>query len=96
MPRTASAPISAVKLSMDGSLVDLTLLEFKLVHLLVSRKNTVVDRDTILREAWGYSDNVRTRTLDTHVKRLREKLGDHADWIQTARGFGYVFKAPAA
>ncbi len=87
--------LAGVKLTIDGAHVDLTLLEFKLVHLLVSRKGAVVDRDTILREVWGYADNVRTRTLDTHVKRLREKLGAHADWIQTSRGFGYVFKAPA-
>jgi two-component system phosphate regulon response regulator PhoB len=86
--------LAGVRLTIDGEAVDLTLLEFKLVHLLVSRKGAVVDRDTILREVWGYADNVRTRTLDTHVKRLREKLGPYADWIQTSRGFGYVFKAP--
>jgi two-component system phosphate regulon response regulator PhoB len=86
--------LAGVRLTIDGEAVDLTLLEFKLVHLLVSRKGAVVDRDTILREVWGYADNVRTRTLDTHVKRLREKLGAYADWIQTSRGFGYVFKAP--
>jgi two-component system, OmpR family, phosphate regulon response regulator PhoB len=53
-----------------------------------------VERDTVLREVWGYADSVRTRTLDTHVKRLREKLGSHADWIQTSRGYGYIFKKP--
>lgn len=88
--------LTAVKLSLDGEPVDLTLLEFKLVHLLVSHKGNVVDRDTILREVWGYADNVRTRTLDTHIKRLREKLGAYADWLQTSRGFGYVFKSPSS
>lgn len=88
--------LSSVRLSLDGTPVDLTLLEFKLVHLLVARKGQVVDRDTILREVWGYADTARTRTLDTHVKRLREKLGDHAEWIQTSRGYGYLFKSPSA
>lgn len=88
--------LASVKLTIQGQPMDLTLLEFKLLHLLASRKGEVVERDTILREVWGYAENVRTRTLDTHVKRLREKLGEHADWIQTSRGYGYVFLAPAA
>ncbi len=88
--------LAAVRLSIAGVAYDLTLLEFKLLHLLASRRNEVVERDEILREVWGYSESVRTRTLDTHVKRLREKLGEFADWIQTSRGFGYVFRAPSA
>ncbi|TLD70059.1 response regulator transcription factor [Phragmitibacter flavus] len=88
--------LSAVKLTVSGEPMDLTLLEFKLLHLLANHEDEVVERDTILREVWGYSESVRTRTLDTHVKRLREKLGDYADWVQTSRGFGYIFKAPAA
>lgn len=88
--------LSAVKLTVSGEPMDLTLLEFKLLHLLASNEDEVVERDTILREVWGYSETVRTRTLDTHVKRLREKLGDYAEWVQTARGYGYIFKAPAA
>jgi len=88
--------LASVKLSIDGMPMELTLLEFKLLHLLASNKGEVVERDTILKEVWGYSETVRTRTLDTHVKRLREKLGDvYSEWIQTSRGFGYVFKAPA-
>ena len=87
--------LPGVRLSLDGNAVDLTLLEFKLVHLLVSNRGRVVDRDTILREVWGYADNVRTRTLDTHIKRLREKLGPHSEWLQTSRGFGYMFKSPS-
>lgn len=88
--------LSSVKLTVSGESMDLTLLEFKLLHLLASNEDEVVERDTILREVWGYSETVRTRTLDTHVKRLREKLGDYAEWVQTARGYGYIFKAPAA
>ena len=86
--------LTGIRLSLNGGSVDLTLLEFKLLHLLASHHGEVVERDTILREVWGYADNVRTRTLDTHVKRLREKLGTHSEWVHTARGFGYVFRKP--
>jgi len=87
--------LSTIRLTIAGEVFDLTLLEFKLLHLLAQNANEVVERDTILREVWGYADNVRTRTLDTHVKRLREKLREYAEWVQTARGFGYVFRKPA-
>jgi two-component system phosphate regulon response regulator PhoB len=87
--------LAAVKLSVNGAVQALTLLEFKLLHLLASHKGDTVERDVILREVWGYTDNVRTRTLDTHVKRLREKLGDLAEWVQTVRSFGYAFRKPA-
>ncbi len=86
--------LAAVKLTIASEVMPLTLLEFKLLHILASKPGTVIDRDTILREVWGYSDQARTRTLDTHIKRLREKLGDHSDWLQTSRGYGYVFKEP--
>ncbi|MCE9519808.1 MAG: response regulator transcription factor [Verrucomicrobia bacterium] len=86
--------IPAVRVAINGVPAELTLLEFKLLHLLASNHGNVVERDTVLREVWGYGDTVRTRTLDTHVKRLREKLEAHADWIQTSRGFGYIFKKP--
>lgn len=86
--------LAAVKLTVDGTALPLTLLEFKLLHLLASKHGEVVDRDTILREVWGYSEQARTRTLDTHMKRLREKLGAHSGWLQTARGYGYLFKQP--
>jgi DNA-binding response OmpR family regulator len=88
--------LASVRLTINGAPMELTLLEFKLLHLLASRKGEVVERDHILREVWGYTGNVQTRTLDTHVKRLREKLGEYADWLQTSRGFGYVFRAPVA
>ena len=85
----------SVQLQINGEPMDLTLLEFKLLHLLATHKGETVERETILREVWGYSGEVRTRTLDTHVKRLREKLGPMADWIHTVRGFGYIFREPA-
>jgi DNA-binding response OmpR family regulator len=88
--------VVAVKLYLHGKPVDLTLIEFKLLHLLASKKGDVIERDVILRDVWGYTEQVRTRTLDTHVKRIREKLGDGADWLQTSRGYGYVFREPTA
>ena len=86
--------LTGVKLIIGDEPMPLTLLEFKLLHLLASKHGEVVERESILREVWGYSDLSRTRTLDTHMKRLREKLGDHAGWLQTARGYGYLFKEP--
>lgn len=86
--------IPGVRLTINGELLDLTMLEFKVLHLLALHHCSMTDRSTILREVWGYSSDVRTRTLGTHVKRLRKKLGAHADWVQTGRGDGYVFQHP--
>lgn len=83
-----------VRLLVDGAVSPLTMLEFKLLHLLASQYGSIVPRDTILREVWGYSDHTKTRTLDTHVKRLREKLGSRAEWLQTSRGNGYCLAQP--
>ena len=69
----------------------LTALEFKLLRHLLQRKGRVQTRDQLLGDVWGYSSEVTTRTVDTHIKRLREKLGVVADYIQTIRGVGYKF-----
>lgn len=82
---------NTLKLFLAGQPVDLTATEFKLLRLLVEANGEVQERDALLREVWGYSDTMLTRTLDTHVKRLREKLGRHAECIQTVRGVGYCF-----
>ena len=82
---------NTLKLFLAGLPVDLTATEFKLLRILVEANGEVQERDVLLREVWGYSDTMLTRTLDTHVKRLREKLGKHADCIQTVRGVGYRF-----
>jgi two-component system phosphate regulon response regulator PhoB len=82
---------NSLKLFLAGEPVDLTATEFKLLRLLVEANGEVQERDALLREVWGYSDTTLTRTLDTHVKRLREKLGKYADAIQTVRGVGYHF-----
>ena len=71
--------------------INLTALEFKLLKHLVDRRGRVQTRDQLLEEVWGYSAHVTTRTVDTHVKRLREKLKDMGSHIQTIRGVGYRF-----
>jgi len=69
--------------------VELTATEFKLLTLLIERRGRVQSRDTLLNDVWGYESVIDTRTVDTHVRRLREKLGSAADCIETVRGFGY-------
>lgn len=72
-----------------GKQIELTATEFKLLSLLVERRGRVQSRDGLLNEVWGYESAIDTRTVDTHVRRLREKLGPEADCIETIRGFGY-------
>ncbi len=69
--------------------IELTATEFKLILLLAERRGRVQSRDSLLNEVWGYESLIDTRTVDTHVRRLREKLGPAADCIETVRGFGY-------
>lgn len=69
--------------------VRLTVLEFKLLQHLLKRRGQVATRDILLDQVWGYDAALTTRTVDTHVKRLREKLGKAADYIETIRGVGY-------
>ena len=74
---------------VSGKQVQLTSLEFKLLRTLMQRRGRVQDRDRLLNEVWGYQSVIDTRTVDTHVRRLREKLGKAGDAIETVRGFGY-------
>jgi len=76
---------------VDDSKINLTALEFKLLRQLVDTRGRVQSRDQLLSEVWGYSSDVTTRTVDTHVKRLREKLGPMGKYVQTIRGVGYKF-----
>ena len=69
----------------------LTALEFKLLLQLIDRRGRVQSRDQLLSDVWGYSADVTTRTVDTHIKRLREKLGPMGKYVQTIRGVGYKF-----
>jgi DNA-binding response OmpR family regulator len=75
--------------SVNGKVVHLTSLEYKLLRTLVQRRGRVQERDRLLSDVWGYESVIDTRTVDTHVRRLREKLGKAGDAIETIRGFGY-------
>jgi two-component system phosphate regulon response regulator PhoB len=72
--------------------IDLTSIEFKLLRMLMQRRGRVQERDRLLNEVWGYESVIDTRTVDTHIRRLREKLGKAGDHIETVRGFGYRFR----
>jgi two-component system phosphate regulon response regulator PhoB len=77
------------QVSVDGKRVNLTSLEFKLLRTLMQRRGRVQTRDRLLNDVWGYESVIDTRTVDTHVRRLRRKLGKAADTIESVRGFGY-------
>ena len=79
------------EVSLNGKNITLTALEFKLLSQLVDRRGRVQSRDQLLSDVWGYSADVTTRTVDTHIKRLREKLGSMGKYVQTIRGVGYKF-----
>jgi len=77
------------QLSIDGVEVILTATEFRLLQLLMERKGRVQSREHLLVAVWNYDTDIETRTVDTHVRRVREKLGPYAHLIQTVRGVGY-------
>ena len=77
--------------SVRGRSVDLTATEFKLLTLLAQRRGRVQSREQLLRDVWEYNNLVDTRTVDTHMRRLREKLGAAAKHLDTVRGVGYRF-----
>ncbi len=78
---------------VEGAVVPLTALEFRLLRTLADRRGRVQTRDQLLEDVWGYSPDLRTRTVDTHMKRLRRKLGAAAEYIETVRGVGYRFRS---
>jgi two-component system, OmpR family, phosphate regulon response regulator PhoB len=77
---------------VDDRELILTALEFRLLYAFLSRRGRVQTRDALLSDVWGIEADVTTRTVDTHVKRLREKLGDAGRYIETLRGVGYRFR----
>ena len=79
------------EISVSGRRLQLTTTEFKLLALLVERRGRTLSRETLLQDVWGYENAIDTRTVDTHVRRLREKLGLAANRIATVRGEGYRF-----
>ena len=86
-----SIDVDSHEVHVNSELVVLTALEFKLLKQLVDRRGRVQSRDQLLSDVWGYSSEVTTRTVDTHIKRLREKLGPMGKYVQTIRGIGYKF-----
>lgn len=74
-----------------GKALDLTATEFKLLTVLAQRAGRVQSRDALLRDVWDYDSLIDTRTVDTHMRRLREKLGPAAKYLDTVRGVGYRF-----
>lgn len=85
------------QVTVKGAAVDLTATEFRLLRLLMERKGRVQTREHLLLNVWNYETEIETRTVDTHVRRLREKLGAEADRIETLRGVGYrMVETPSA
>jgi two-component system phosphate regulon response regulator PhoB len=79
--------------TVKGKPVDLTATEFRLLTVLVKRRGRVQSREQLLRDVWEYDTMIDTRTVDTHMRRLREKLGTAAKYLDTVRGVGYRFIA---
>jgi two-component system phosphate regulon response regulator PhoB len=77
------------EVTVNNAPIELTATEFKLLRLLIERRGRVQTREHLLINVWNYETEIETRTVDTHVRRLREKLGGEADWIETIRGVGY-------
>ena len=84
---------SNLQAKIDGDRLDLTTTEFKLLIALIDNRGRTLSRDVLLRDVWGYAPGVDTRTVDTHMRRLREKLGPYAPRLETIRGEGYRFNA---
>ena len=84
----------AHRVHIDGKEVRLTALEFRLLSTLVRHRNRVLSRSQLLERVWNMDPGITTRTVDTHVKRLREKIGPIGDCIETVRGVGYRFSDP--
>lgn len=82
---------NAFEIRLEGNRIDLTTTEFKLLALLIERRGKVQSRDSLLYDVWGYQNAIDTRTVDTHMRRLREKLGEHSARLETVRGEGYRF-----
>ena len=78
---------------INGTSITLTATEFRLLEILARRRGRVQTRERLLQDVWGYDNPIDSRTVDTHMRRLREKIGDTARHLETIRGVGYRFKA---
>ncbi|WP_067618204.1 winged helix-turn-helix domain-containing protein [Dissulfuribacter thermophilus] len=83
---------AGVKVTVAQKEIELTRVEFKLLTYLAEHPSIVLTRQMLMEQVWGYNYPVNSRTVDTHIRRLRKKLGQAADYIETVRGIGYKFK----
>ena len=90
--KTGSVDSSKHEVKVQGEIIDLTLTEFKILICLIKNPGQVKTRETLLNEVWGFKEEVFSRTVDTHIQRLRTKLQDADKYIKTIRGVGYLFK----
>lgn len=84
--------LSKHEIQIDGQVVELTLTEFKLLAYLIKNPGKIKTRDFLLEQIWDYGDGVFSRTIDTHIQRLRSKLKEAGKYIKTVRGVGYRFE----
>ncbi len=99
VPRTEILQVEGISLDkasfearMDGERLDLTTTEFKLLSRMLERRGKTLSRESLLTDVWGYHNSLMdTRTVDTHMRRLREKLGKYSGHLETVRGEGYRF-----
>lgn len=87
-----SIDTSAHRVTVDGEELDLTVTEYRLLLTLVERRGRVQSRPQLLQTVWDAQPDIQTRTVDMHVQRLRAKLGEAGDLIETIRGVGYRFR----
>ena len=88
-----SVDLAAHTAAVDGRLMELTATEFKLLSYLMHNRGRVQTRDVLLDRVWGYTFEGYSRTIDTHIRRIRKKLGSRQNLIETVRGVGYRFQA---
>ena len=81
-------------ITVDGEPVSLTLKEFEMLCVFLENRNVVLTRDQLLNKVWGYAFDGESRTVDVHIRSLRQKLGEYADVIETVRGIGYKLSEP--
>lgn len=86
--------IPARTVTVDGKRIDLTPKEYELLFYLIKNRNLALSRDKLLSDIWGYDFFGDDRTIDTHIKNLRNALGPYRDYIVTLRGVGYKFECP--
>jgi DNA-binding response OmpR family regulator len=90
-----SVDITRYKVTVNNKAVELTPMEFRLLATLMERIGRVQSREKLLEDVWGITADVTTRTVDTHIKRLRKSLGKSGRWIETVRSIGYRFSEEA-